>query len=235
MNDSPADQDGADGDQVVIVPIEELVSDPANARLHPERNRQVVESSLKRLGPARSIVRSRGVVRAGNETLRAAIAAGVTHVKVVKGDGKTLIVVDRDDWTETEAVTYGILDNKSTVEGEWNVPVLVPTLQAIGATDAELFLTTGFEPEDVSLMLGQLKLETEQEEPGEAVTDPQKEWGGMPEFHSEDQTSYRSIIVHFETQEDVDAFAELIGHEISDKKKFMWYPWKEYVPFGEAK
>jgi hypothetical protein len=49
------------------------------------------------------------------------------------------------------------------------------------------------------------------------------EWKDMPEFVQNDQV-FRKIAVSFNTQEDVDAFAKLIGQEITDKTRFIWYP-----------
>lgn len=50
------------------------------------------------------------------------------------------------------------------------------------------------------------------------------EWKGMPEYISNDMTSFRHIVVHFRCQEDVDTFAKLIGQEISPKMPSLWFP-----------
>ena len=50
------------------------------------------------------------------------------------------------------------------------------------------------------------------------------EWQGMPEFICEDQTSFRKIVVHFRNQDDVDAFAELLGQRITPKIPSIWHP-----------
>ena len=49
-------------------------------------------------------------------------------------------------------------------------------------------------------------------------------WQDMPEFVQEDQTSPKSIIVHFQNKEDMKAFAELVEQKITFKTKFIWYP-----------
>ena len=51
-----------------------------------------------------------------------------------------------------------------------------------------------------------------------------EEWRGMPEFVQNDEQPYRSLIVHFETQADVDIFSELINQNITDKTKSLWFP-----------
>jgi len=52
----------------------------------------------------------------------------------------------------------------------------------------------------------------------------QNEWQGMPEFVQEDQKPYRSVVVHFEKERDVQAFAKLIGQKITSKCHVLWYP-----------
>lgn len=57
--------------------------------------------------------------------------------------------------------------------------------------------------------------------------DINKEWDGMPEF---DETpvfdAFRSINVHFEDQEAVDKFTELMEQKITEKTKYVWFPFK---------
>jgi hypothetical protein len=54
--------------------------------------------------------------------------------------------------------------------------------------------------------------------------DWKQEWKDMPEFKQEDLTSYRKIVVHFRNDDDVKAFAELIGQKITPKQPSLWYP-----------
>lgn len=49
------------------------------------------------------------------------------------------------------------------------------------------------------------------------------EWKDMPEFIQDDAV-FRKITVNFNTQEDVDRFAKLIGQEIGEKTRYLWYP-----------
>jgi len=51
-----------------------------------------------------------------------------------------------------------------------------------------------------------------------------KEWKDMPEFKMEDLTSEHSVIVHFENQEDMKEFAELIQQDIYTTTKSIWFP-----------
>lgn len=58
-------------------------------------------------------------------------------------------------------------------------------------------------------------------------TNPEDEWKDMPEFNQPDATSFRHIIVHFNDQESVDEFSELIGQDLTDKTKSIWHPKQE--------
>lgn len=50
------------------------------------------------------------------------------------------------------------------------------------------------------------------------------EWRGMPEFNQPDNGAFRQIIVSFDDQEGVDKFAKLIGQNLTDKTKSLWFP-----------
>jgi hypothetical protein len=56
------------------------------------------------------------------------------------------------------------------------------------------------------------------------IQDWYNEWKDMPEFSQEDLEPFKTIRVQFETQADVDAFAKLVGAQITPKTKGIWYP-----------
>lgn len=110
--------------------------DPANVRRHPERNASASEASLRRFGPARSIViDAKHVVRAGNLTLESAKAAGVTEVLVVEPQPGQLVAVKRADWTPSEGTAYAIADNRTGDLAENNDVSLVEQLRALQSED----------------------------------------------------------------------------------------------------
>jgi hypothetical protein len=57
-----------------------------------------------------------------------------------------------------------------------------------------------------------------------AQTSISAEWQGMPECTSENQQSFRKIVVHFADQAAVDEFAKLIGQRITPRQPFLWHP-----------
>jgi hypothetical protein len=55
----------------------------------------------------------------------------------------------------------------------------------------------------------------------------ENEWRGMPSFEQPDNGPFRQIIISFEDQAGIDAFAKLIDQHVTDKTKSLWYPPRE--------
>ena len=51
-----------------------------------------------------------------------------------------------------------------------------------------------------------------------------EEWVGMPEFVQEKQKPFATIIVRFETAEDLAEFSEMIKQKLTPKTKSIWHP-----------
>lgn len=114
------------------VSIGDLAADPTNVRVRDERARGTLEASLRRFGPARSIVLDgSGVVRAGSGTLEAAARAGVTEVLIVDPQPGQLVAVRRRDWTLSEATAYAIADNRTAELAVWDDTALATTLDTL--------------------------------------------------------------------------------------------------------
>ena len=56
----------------------------------------------------------------------------------------------------------------------------------------------------------------------------QEEWVGMPEFKMEQKRPFSKITVRFETEEDLQEFAKLIGQKLTPKTKSIWHPHKPH-------
>jgi hypothetical protein len=67
----------------------------------------------------------------------------------------------------------------------------------------------------------------------EGAQDPNEEWEGMPEFENKDLSAFKSITVHFESQDELDNFAELVEQAITEKTRFIWYPKREHQNLKE--
>jgi len=52
-------------------------------------------------------------------------------------------------------------------------------------------------------------------------------WQGMPEFEQDDLGAFQTVKVHFASEDDRAAFAELTGQALTDKTKSIWHPRRE--------
>lgn len=110
----------------LAVLITDLNTDPANTRLHDERNLTTIDRSLSKFGQRTPlVVQSAGmIVRKGNGTLTVAKRKGWTHIAAVVLDD-----------TSEEAIQYAIVDNRSAELANWDWGVLVNQLDEISLDD----------------------------------------------------------------------------------------------------
>jgi hypothetical protein len=95
------------------VKIEQLVSDPANVRVHSDRNIEAIKASLARFGQQKPLVIDKGnVVRAGNGTLEAAKRLGWNEVECV-----------RSRLTGSDLTAFAIADNRTAELAEWSAEI----------------------------------------------------------------------------------------------------------------
>lgn len=126
-------------------PMDDFVLDPANARLHPDRNIESLKASLRKFGQRKPIVCQRDpsgqlVVRAGNGTVEAATALGWKELAVV--------VVEEDD---ASAVGYAIADNRTAELAIWDDMVLSQLMSSIIEDERELLV--GFDDFETDALL----------------------------------------------------------------------------------
>jgi hypothetical protein len=160
----PRDDAADQAPDVHVVPLASVVPDEANARVHPEDNKNAIRRSLKRFGAGRSIVLDRdGIVRAGNGTVEAAREVGFDEVLVVKPKPGQLVAVQRDDWSATEATANAIVDNKSTDMGEFNNEILARQLSALREDGVEIE-DVGFSKKELDRLLKAAKDDDEEPE-----------------------------------------------------------------------
>lgn len=62
----------------------------------------------------------------------------------------------------------------------------------------------------------------------EQAPDWKQEWKDMPEFIQDKKESYAKIIVRFESEEDLQEFAKIIGQKLTKKTKSIWHPFKSH-------
>lgn len=58
--------------------------------------------------------------------------------------------------------------------------------------------------------------------------DANAQYTGMPEFGDlQSQEAYKTIMIHFQNEDDVRKFFETINQKYTEKTKFIWFPMKE--------
>jgi ParB-like chromosome segregation protein Spo0J len=128
----------------LAVPIDSVHPDPANARLHGEKNLATLKASLAQFGQRKPIVVQKDgmIVRAGSGTLRAAQALGWTEIAAV--------IVDDDNATASQ---YAIADNRTAELAEWDDEALASLLQGM---DEQSRQAVGFDQDDLEALLKSL-------------------------------------------------------------------------------
>ena len=107
----------------LAVPLCDVFPDPANLRLHPERNLTAIVNSLRAFGQQRPILcDAKGRIIAGNGTYAAAKQLGWESIAVTKTalDG-------------AQAAAYAIADNRTAILADWDDEALRTTLDALAA------------------------------------------------------------------------------------------------------
>jgi len=139
-----------------LVPIADLAPDPANARKHGERNLKAIIDSLRAFGQQKPIVVDRrGVVIAGNGTLKAAKRLGWEEIAIV-----------RTELEPTQATAFGIADNRTAELAEWDEEVLVSLLDSLDDETRDLM---HFDQKELDALVPKATVEVVEDEVPEKV------------------------------------------------------------------
>lgn len=192
----------------LIVPLDSIHEDPANANVHDDADITGLMAKLATFGQVEPLV-----VQASTR-------------KVIGGNGR-LHAMRRLGWREcwanleevdnVTATAMGIALN--TRKSHLDEPTLAKHLRALQSEGFNL-VATGYEDADVDRMLARLGDDLA----GRVVDDPNAEWEGMPEFQHEDQTSRFQATVHFANETDMRSFEELVGQKIPTNTRAIWHP-----------
>lgn len=111
-------------------PIDDLVLDPNNARLHDADNVRMIAASMDRFGQDQVVIARRpdGVVVKGNGRVMAARLLGWTHVAVEFVDG-----------TDAEIAERSVIDNRTSESSRWDPSKLRSVVGAMSEGDRRDF------------------------------------------------------------------------------------------------
>lgn len=206
----------------LVVPIDSLVPDPDNARVHGDKNMDAIVASLSRFGQKSPLV-----VRRRDRK----VAAGNGRLAAAKKLGWTRIAASFSDMTDEEFAAYALADNRTAELAAWDHEV-VGRLEAL-LSDVDPDLVIGWSAEELMILRANVGNPTPGAEGGQTW---QELWQGMPEFVQDDLTGAAAVVVHFRTEEDFDRFLKLVGQGRGDvRKKSIWYPKAEIERFTDKR
>jgi len=136
------------------------------------------------------------------------LVGGHQRLTVLRDMGYEEVDVQVVDLPEEKEARLNIILNR--VSGDWDYNVLAKRLAEMPTIEG-----LGFEAWELRAILADGDVST---------AEKLASWKGMPEFIQDDLRGFRHLIVHFKDQEAVDSFAELVGQELSDKTRFIWWP-----------
>lgn len=201
-----------------------------NARVHSAEQIEKLKASIKEFGFNNPILvdTTKGVI-AGHGRLEAAKRLGLAQVPIVI----------LDHLSEKQKQAFILADNRIAEDARWDYDLLKDALEdlddsdfdleAIGFTEAELDSMLAFDDPNPpapppARIPAAPRSEPLSEAPSEEPRDVPSAWSGMPEFKQEDKTAYRTIHVHFDSEEHVQDFEALVKQKITEKTKYLWYP-----------
>jgi len=143
--------------RVLAVPIDSLVQDPANVRLHDDKNIKAIRDSLRAFGQRKPIVvRENGrIVEAGNGTLEAARQLRETDPR---WNFIAAVVLNDDAVT---AAAFAISDNRSAELARWDEKGLGSMLKAIQDDGRLDELVSGFDDSELQKLVNDVSAEAD--------------------------------------------------------------------------
>jgi|TARA_R100000963_G_C4639255_1_gene102971 hypothetical protein len=193
--------------QIEQVAIETIVPYENNPR--KKRDIEKVANSIKEFGWQQPIVVDKdNVIIVGHSRLSAAKLLQCKTVPVLVAD-----------ITPEKAKAYRIADNKTNEYSDWDFSALNKEFTDLLDSNYDLD-SLGFEEHELeSLIIF--------DDSNTKWLDQKEEWQGMPEYDHDDQTPYRSIIMHFMKKEDLETFLKLIKQDVTDRTRWLYFPRQE--------
>ena len=97
--------------QTEVVDIRDIIPDDHNFNKGTEKGREMIEKSFRELGAGRSILLDKNNrIIAGNKSQQAAIATGITKVRIIDTEGDEIVAVRRRDVDSAEGRKMAYLD-----------------------------------------------------------------------------------------------------------------------------
>lgn len=121
-NQKNESRDRASSVEFKMVPIADLHEDPANVRLHPDRNRSTVRASLQEFGQVEALVVEKGTGR---------VIGGNCRLGELRALGRTEVMVSEVDVHGADAVRLALVLNRSAETAEWDSDGLADIIRSL--------------------------------------------------------------------------------------------------------
>ena len=143
--------------------LADYIQNPDNPVEHNPRNLGVVVDSIQKVGAFRSGAASKGKMLAGNLTWEAMAEAGIEDVIEITTDGKTWVVVNRDDLTPEQEKEAAYFDQRSGELATWDID------QLLADVNAGVDLSGVFRSDEIDELLAEVREAEAPEDPGAQV------------------------------------------------------------------
>lgn len=193
-------------DRIKLINIEELKPYKNNPKKHPKEQINKIAESISEFGFTIPIVIKNNEIISGHGRYLAAKQLGL----------KEILVIERDDLTELQAKAFRIADNR-VAEETWDINILSDEIKYLESNHFNLE-KLGFSEDELKTFnikdIGDLK------------NDAYAEWNASAPipYENENKNGIKTILIHFLTEQDIQDFADLIGQNITEKTKYLWFP-----------
>lgn len=184
-----------------LIDINSVIPSPSNPREISPKDFDSLKKKIERWGIWKPFLvwESKKQILGGNSRYKACKELG--H--------KEIWVEYREPKDDAEALEMAIADNESS--GEWILSKLTGQLKEYeGSIDLE----------EYKISLGSIRTLNLINE----ADDPVELYKGITDFESENEGAWKSLIIHFENEDDYKEFALLIGQSLTNKTKSIWFP-----------
>lgn len=110
--------------KIIRKKLADYIQNPRNPVKHSPRNLGVVIKSINSVGAFRSGAASKGKILAGNLTWEAMAEAGIEDVIEVTTNGKSWVIVNREDLTPEQEKLAAVADQRGAELADWDAEVL---------------------------------------------------------------------------------------------------------------
>lgn len=181
----------------------DLVPYANNSRLHDETQLGQLVASINEFGFTNPVLLdgANGII-AGHGRVMAANVLGL----------ETVPTIELQHLTDEQKAAYVIADNKLAQNAKWDDEILRLELQSLSDADYDLSIL-GFDEASLSRLLDVAETADAFEEYNQAI-----------EYENKNANPYKSLIVHFENEQDVDNFKHLIKQNFSNSAKYIYHP-----------